>query len=117
VTPPNLTADAPVLDVIEPLLVLALPHLGYELRLTPLHRLKGLLGQGLHANEPLFGIVGFHHSVTTIAMADVVLMRLNLNEEPWVSRSAHYFFPGREAVQPLISSGVLIQTAVRIEDC
>ena len=50
VTPPELTGDAPVKDVVHPVEVVLGEALGNEADVALLHRLDGGLGQGLHAN-------------------------------------------------------------------
>mmetsp|Transcript_29964 Transcript_29964/g.66341 ORF Transcript_29964/g.66341 Transcript_29964/m.66341 type:complete len:200 (-) Transcript_29964:1398-1997(-) len=53
VTPPQLPADAPVLDVLQPVVVDLLKPVRDEADVALLHRLQGGGGQGGHAHKPL----------------------------------------------------------------
>ena len=53
VTPPELTGNAPVLDVLHPMEVNLLKALGYELSLALAYSLDSGLCERLHAYEPL----------------------------------------------------------------
>ena len=54
-SPPELTADAPVADVFHPVEVDALVAVGNEADFALLHHIYGGLGERLHVHEPLFG--------------------------------------------------------------
>ncbi len=53
--PPQLAADAPGLDVLQPVEIDPGPVLGHELGLALLHRLDGFGRQGAHVEIPLLG--------------------------------------------------------------
>ncbi|CCX38695.1 uncharacterized protein BN452_00310 [Clostridium sp. CAG:1013] len=79
-TPPQLTGDAPVLDVLHPVVVGLFHTLGDEANGAVLHHVNGGAGQGLHLHEPLSGHTGLHHSVAALAGTHIVLDGLDLNE-------------------------------------
>ena len=52
-TPPQLTGDAPVLNVLQPVLISILVLRGIELQLIVHHWGQGNVGKVLHLQEPL----------------------------------------------------------------
>ena len=54
-SPPQLAADAPVLDILQPIAVGVLVFLREELYLVVHHRRQGEVGEMLHLQEPLRG--------------------------------------------------------------
>jgi hypothetical protein len=79
--PPDLTANAPVLNVGEPTVVLVAPRFGRKLRPPIRHGLQGFLGKGFHLDEPLLGIIRLHDRAATVAMAHVVFVGLGLDQQ------------------------------------
>ena len=65
-TPPQLAADAPVVDVAHPLEIGACPVLRHEARATLLHRRDGRRGQRRDLHVPLVGEVGLEHRTAAI---------------------------------------------------
>ena len=98
VSPPELAADAPVLDVLEPVVVDLFPAFGEEPDesvadgVTGLDRLRIL-------EEPLLAEAGFDRDIGALAEADVVLMGLLPDEEAEFLESLDGFHPRFEAVE------------------
>ena len=67
VAPPQLAADAPVLDVAHPLEIGVLPVVGHEADVAIFDSLDRRLGQGLGLHEPLVGQVGLQHLAGAVA--------------------------------------------------
>ena len=79
VTPPYLTADAPVADVVEPVVIGLHPVFRENLG----HFRHGGAGAGRElggGHEPLFGHVRFHHGLAAVAVAHAVVEVLDLHE-------------------------------------
>ena len=78
VPPPQLAADAPVLQVVHPLEVGLAPVLGDELDAPVFHGPDGRLGQRLHADVPLAGQVRLDDGTGAVPARDdmAVLARL-----------------------------------------
>ena len=76
VAPPELTADAPVLDVVEPVEVDLGPALGAEVEALAIDGGDGGLGQLLHLHEPLLADQGLDDGLRAVrdrlAVGDVV---------------------------------------------
>ena len=79
--PPDLAADAPVLDIAHPLEVGLRPVLGHEANVAVLHRLDGGPGQRLGPHEPLVGEIGFDHGMRSVAPRHHELVRLDLLDQ------------------------------------
>ena len=73
VAPPQLTAHAPVTDVLHPVHVILGEPSGHKLGLAAGHSLNGRLRQRLHVHEPLLGHHGLNGGVAAIAGAHLVL--------------------------------------------
>ena len=68
--PPELAADAPVVDVFQPVIIGLDETVGDELRLAIFNGLKGGFGQRFHLDEPLLGDKRFNSRLAARAMAD-----------------------------------------------
>ena len=68
VTPPELTGNTPVTDVLKPVGICVLPLLRMEYNLPFLPCIQGLLCQRAHLYEPLVGKERLHHSLAAVAM-------------------------------------------------
>ena len=80
--PPELTGDAPVVDVFHPVEVGLREALGDELDRAVLDDADGFLGQGLHLDEPLRGDERLDIVMAAVAGADVVGIGLGLDQIP-----------------------------------
>ena len=80
VTPPELTRNAPILDVFHPVEVDLFKACRNKLGFAVAHRFDGGLGERLHANEPLLGDHRLDRGVAAVAGAHVVGMLLDLLE-------------------------------------
>ena len=70
VAPPQLKRDAPVLDVLHPVVVGLFPLLRDDLGVTGAHRIEGGRGQGLGGDPPLHRQCRLDAGVATLAMTD-----------------------------------------------
>ena len=76
-TPPELTADAPVTDILHPVEVVFIKALGDKADLFIPNHLNGRLRQRLHRDEPLLGNHRLDGAVAAVAGADIVAQRLH----------------------------------------
>ena len=81
VPPPELTGDAPVADVFQPIIIDLRKAIGNKLRFVLHHRVDGGLGKGRHLDEPLLGDDGLHRRMAAVAVTHVVRVRLHLDEK------------------------------------
>ena len=79
--PPNLAGDAPILDVLHPVEVHLRPAAREELDGAVLHGLDGGFGERRHLHEPLRAEPRLNRGVAPVAVADVVLVLVNLAED------------------------------------
>ena len=80
-TPPQLTRDAPVLQVLKPIEVDLLPTLRVKRDGTVLDDLERLLLQLVDRDEPLLGKPRLERVVAAVAMHDGVLVVLDVIEQ------------------------------------
>ena len=80
VAPPELAGDAPVVDILHPVIIGLAEALGHELDASVTHGLDGGLGQRLHLDEPLRARHRLNDRAAAVARADVVVIGLGLDE-------------------------------------
>ena len=78
VPPPYLPGDAPVPDIVHPLIICPGPGIGYDSGGTCPNRGNGLFRQGLDPDKPLPGQIRLYGCPTSIAMSNTVLVRFHL---------------------------------------
>ena len=115
--PPELTADAPVVDVFQPVIIGLDETVGDELRLAVFDGLEGGFSQGFHLDEPLLGDERFDCRLAARAMADGMGQFFDVVQE------AQFFqvgddgfpavFPGHAVV---FGTGFFIHRAVEVHD-
>lgn len=88
VTPPQLARDAPVPDVVQPLVVGVDPVLGVEPDLARTHAFQRLLGDALaavaglaHCDEPLVGQHRLDHHAGAVAARHLQFVFVRLDEQ------------------------------------
>ncbi len=79
--PPELARDAPVADVVHPLVVGLDPVGGDELDAAVFDGCDGLFGERLGLDEPLLGNQRLDHGLAAIAFAEAELVGLDLDEQ------------------------------------
>ena len=79
VSPPQLTADTPVADIIRPVEVILLHTLGDQLDLAVFHSFSCGFDQFVHLNEPLVFYHRLDGGLTTVMGTYVVYMILDLH--------------------------------------
>ena len=82
VAPPELTGDAPVLDVLHPVVVGLVHPLGDQLDFAVADNVDGRLCQRLHLDKPLLGDHRLDGGAAAVAGADIVGVLLDLDEIP-----------------------------------
>ena len=80
VAPPELAGNAPVVDILHPVIIGLAEALGHELDASVTHGLDGGLGQRLHLDEPLRARHRLNDRAAAVARADVVVIGLGLDE-------------------------------------
>lgn len=117
VAPPQLARDAPVLDVVQPLVVGVDPLLGHQLDLAALHRVQRHLGDRAagearaiggrlaHGDEPLVGQHRLDDDAGAIAARHHQRVLLHLGQQAQRFQVHHDALAGFEAVLPAIGGG------------
>ncbi len=123
VAPPQLPADAPVLDVVHPLVVGVDPLLRHEAHGAGLHGVDGFLRDRLarlvglaHRHEPLVG----QHRLDDLPGAGTArhhqLVLFRFHQQALRLQVGHDGLAGGEAVQPLVGGGrVVVDAGVEVQ--
>ena len=112
VSPPELTRNAPIADIFEPVEINLFKALGHKLRLFLLHGLNGRSRQRLHIHKPLDGHTRFDHRTAAVAGADVVLERLHLQQEALLLQILQNGLAAFRNGHPLILAAQLVHVPV-----
>ena len=114
VTPPKLTGDAPVEDIVHPVEVVFGKSFGNEGYRAILNRLDCRSGKRLHLNEPLIGGEGLNGSAATVARSYVVVVGLGFDEIPLCLKVADECLTAGISVHTLIFTRVGIHRSIVI---
>ena len=114
--PPELPADAPVLDVAHPVVVNFCPAVGEEFHPALGHHGARRRNAGI-SQEPLFAQAWFNRHVGPFAESHVVGVRLLLLQSAQRSQLLHGDLAGLETVQPpQVRPGEIVHFRVRVHD-
>ena len=116
VSPPQLAADTPVLDVLQPVLVRVLVLSGIELQFVVHDRRQSHVGKVLHLEEPLHGELRLDGYVGTLGEAHLVGVSLHLLQQAGGGEVFFNLFAHVEAVHAYVQAGGFAQGAVVVED-
>ncbi|KAG1458113.1 hypothetical protein G6F57_014757 [Rhizopus arrhizus] len=101
VAPPQLAADAPVLDVVHPVAVGVDPVRRHEGNAAVLDQFQATLGQVVHLHEPLVSQVRLDHLAGTVAARHLQLVRPGLDQDAKVFQFGQHGLARFVAVQAL----------------
>ncbi len=101
VPPPQLTRNAPVLDVFHPIIIGFCKALGHEGNLLVHNRVDCGTGKSLHFYKPLLGNKRLYRGVATVTVSYTVRVRLNFYKMPACFKLFHKLFSAFVAVKPL----------------
>ena len=114
--PPELAADAPVADIVCPVVVDLIHALRDQLDLAFLHCLHRRFNQLVHLHEPLFLNHRLNGRLTAVMGAYVVGIVLDPHEKPFFFQLLHDLFPRLVAVKPCIFAAVFIDGGIIVHD-
>ncbi len=97
--PPELAADAPVLDVVHPLEIGLRPVVGNEADAPVLDGGDGRRRQRRDLHVPLVGEPGFEHGIAAIAARHRQRVRFHLLEQAGILHQRHDLAAGLEAIE------------------
>ena len=115
-SPPQLAADAPVLDVLQPVLIGILVFGRVEFQVIVHHRRQSHVGKVLHLEEPLHGELRLDCHIGTLGEADLVGISLYLFQQSGMLQILFYLLAYIKTVHTDIESGGFAQCSVVIED-
>ena len=116
-SPPQLARDAPVLDVLQPVLIGVLVFRGVELDFVVHHGWQGNVGKMFHAEEPLQRQTGLDGCVgVTLGIAHLVGVLFHTLHQTCLFKVAGYLFAAGKTVHAHIEGRLSRDGAVGIED-
>ena len=116
-SPPQLAADAPVLDVLQPVAVRGDVFLRIELYLAFQYGWQGNLGEVLHREEPLLAQTWLYGGVlVALAIAHLVLIVFDALHESGLLQVDGNLLAHLHAVHTYVESALLGDGAVGVED-
>ena len=115
--PPQLPADAPILDFVHPFEIHGGPILGHEADVPRFDGADGRLRQRLDVDEPLIGEQGLEDGVAAIAARHGELVRLDPLDEPERLQVGEDPRPRQSAVEAAVGGGhLVVERCVRVHD-
>src|SRR6266545_1178601 len=115
VAPPELTGDAPVVDVAHPLEVRLRPYFRHEPDLARFHRANRGFRKGADLDEPLRGQVRLDDRVAALAVPQRKPVRIGAQQPVLRSQTLDDLLAGLETVEPLVLPRVRGHPAVRAD--
>ena len=115
-TPPELTADTPVLDVLQPVAIGVLVLLRIELDVIVHHRREGDVGKVLHLEEPLCRELWLDRHIGTLRETHLIIIVLNLLHQTGVLKVDGNLLAHIHAVHAYIETCCLADGTVVVED-
>ena len=116
-TPPQLTGDTPVLNIVHPLVVGFIPVLRHKADFAAFHCFDSRLSQLFDCHVPLIGEVWFDNRPRAIATRYFKFVIVNFNQYTVFFELRYNSFTRIKAVQPLIGfRGFVVNFGIRRED-
>ena len=117
VPPPQLPADAPILDFVHPFEIHGGPILGNEADVPRFDGADGGLRERLDVDEPLIGEQGLEDGVAAIAARHGELVRLDSLDESEFLQVGEDTRPCKRAVEAAVRGGhLIVERRVRVHD-
>ena len=116
VSPPELAADTPVLDILHPVAIGVLVFRRIEFQFIVHHGSEGNLGKMFHLQEPLHREFRLDSHICSLAEAHLVGVRLNLFNQALLLQVDFDLLAHIEAVHAHIEHSLLVESAVIVED-
>ncbi len=109
--PPQLAADAPVVDILHPVEIGLLVHLGCELDVAVFDSGDGLDGERLDFDEPLRGQARLDDRLASVAVADVVGVVLHARQQALSFEVGDDALARDVAVESGVGSSILVDVS------
>ena len=103
-TPPQLAADAPVLQVFHPVAISVDPVARHEAHVAVVGQLQAAFAQRVHLHEPLVGQVRLDHLAGAVAFGYLQLVRLGFDQQAFVFQVCKDLLAGFVAVEAAVLS-------------
>ena len=116
VSPPQLTADTPVTDVVGPVKVGLVHTLWKKFDISVLHTFHSRLDHLIHLYKPLLLDHRLNRCMTAVMHTDIVGMWNNFYQKSLFLKIIHQCFPALVAVHSGIFSGFFIHRCIVVDD-
>ena len=114
--PPKLPGNAPIADVLHPVLIHLSEAFGHELDFALSYHLESSFGQRFHPYEPLFRDERFYRRVASVAPAHRQLVGLNLHKVTCLFQVLYQVFAAIVPVHSPVLAGFAGHIAVGVDD-
>lgn len=116
VTPPELSGNAPVMDVFKPLNVCLGETFRNKLCFAGCNGFHGRAGKRFHLDEPLLGCHRFYDRLAAGAVSDSMLCFFNLYQKTGILQILNDGFSGFITVHAVVLAGLFVHRAVLVHD-
>ncbi len=116
VSPPKLTANAPIADILHPVQIYLFEAFGQKLYALIVYHFYGGPGERFHLHVPLPRNHGLYHGVASAAMPHVVVVIFDFYEQSLFLEVGNHSFASLEPVEPRIRARVFRHCAVVIHN-
>mmetsp|Transcript_23288 Transcript_23288/g.55014 ORF Transcript_23288/g.55014 Transcript_23288/m.55014 type:complete len:249 (-) Transcript_23288:1286-2032(-) len=116
VPPPQLTRDAPIMDIGEPIVPSLGESLGYNLDVTILDSLERLGAHAFCLDEPLATDKRFNYFSTALRTRNSLSVRVDLDNKTIGLHIRPKLLPTIEAIKAIIDTGISVHGSVLVHD-
>ncbi len=106
VSPPDLSGNAPIFYVFQPVKINFLESSGNKFHLPAFYRFDCLIGENIHFQEPLFGGNGFDQRMTPVAIGQRMDVIFGLFDQIFFLKFCENFFPALQSFQSFADFGL-----------
>ena len=114
-SPPNLTGDTPITDIIHPVCIGFSKTFRHELCSSIFNTVNSRLHERFHFDKPLFGNQRLNNCTAALAMSDSMGMVFNLYQEPLRFKFTNKIFAALVTFLPDIFSSFLCHLAIHAD--
>ena len=116
VSPPQLSGNAPVLDILQPVRVCFFKMLRHEIQIVGLHDLERCLRHLVHLHKPLRLEHRLDRRVAAVMRSDRVCDRNNLDKQSLLLQILNHRLPGFVAVHSRVLSAETVHGRIIVQD-
>src|SRR5688572_20444271 len=108
VPPPQLAANAPVLDILEPVEIDLLEAFRHNFDTSIAHRIQSFTGKRIHFHEPLRGYHRLDNFTSALSARDGRTIRLSLDHQPSLLHILPEILARHESILTLVRTAIFV---------